>query len=110
MSEITELILLKAKLKFLGYKSGIEKLIINNSYASLIKELQKLSNYKLPDMDGISLDDVKEDARVFFEKYFNVHNIYYIDKSTIFDKRFQVVGDITESEAIKIFNNFYSTA
>ena len=43
MSEITELILLKAKLKFLGYKSGIEKLIINNSYAPLIKELQKLS-------------------------------------------------------------------
>ena len=67
MSEITELKLLKAKLKFLGYKSGIEKLIINNSYAPLIKELQKLSNYKLPDMDGISLDDVKRDARVFLK-------------------------------------------
>lgn len=110
MSNIADLELLKAKLKFLGYKNGVEKLIINKSYEPLIKELQKLSNYKLPDMDEISLNDVKREARNFFEKYFNVHDIYYIDKSTISDKRFQVSDDMTESDVIKMVKGFYSTA
>lgn len=109
MSDALALKALKAKLEYLGYKKGIESLNLNNSYNQLIKELQDLGNYELPKFESISFDEVKKAAFDFYKKYFNIHNIKYINEDMLNSESF-CQGDLTVGEAIKLLNDFYSLA
>ena len=110
MSDLDRLKFLKNKLQFLGYKNGLEKVSLNKSYDPVIKELQKVSNYKMPKLEPLSLDEIKNDAIKFYEKYFDVHDIYYINEQLLNENRFNPNNCFKLEDAIKLSKDYYSLA
>ena len=61
-------------------------------------------------MEPLSLDEIKNDAIKFYEKYFDVHDIYYINEQLLNENRFNPNNCFKLEDAIKLSKDYYSLA
>jgi len=93
---------LELKLEYLGYDKPNGKILLGPSYNNVYNVINKLSEKDLLELKPITIDEMKKTAVKFYEKYFDLHDIFFapLENTKVIMSDVQT-GKIDELQAYK---------